>query len=131
MGNSQMIQVDYEESHILNGFQRDLYTKKETLEKLENLIDQYPHLYGFELADEYGETLDKKECKKAARDLLNHHIKVSPSKKYKQVNLTLEVYKEVKMLSIHMEKSMAGTFLFLLQAYKRRVNEYLERVASK
>lgn len=64
MGNSQMIQVDYEESHILNGFQRDLYTKKETLEKLENLIDQYPHLYGFELADEYGEALDKKNVKK-------------------------------------------------------------------
>mgnify|MGYP003124976707 FL=1 len=131
MGNSEMILVDHEESHILNGFQRDLYTKKHTLEKLENLIDKHPHLYGFELADEYGETLDKKLCKKAAQDLLNHHIKSSPSKKYKQVNITLEVYKEVKMLSIHMEKSMAGTFLFLLQAYKRRVNEYLERVASK
>jgi len=123
MGNLEIRLVAHEEDHILDGFQRDLYTKKQAIEKLSDLIKQHPQLYGFDIYDEV-ETLDAKESKKAAIERINHHIEINRPKKYKQININIETFKKLKILSVELDKTLAGTITYLFNEYKRRQNEY-------
>jgi len=119
MGNLEVEIVAHKEKYILNGFQKDLVSKRETINKLARLIIEHPDLYGFSIPTEMGVELSKKDGRQRAMRVLEEHIRENAPKKYKQINAPFEAYKELKILSVELDKTLSNTLVFLIEHYNK------------